>query len=66
MTFNDQNVKYLPVSSAALLEYQGVEVQLQMCGRLHTTATVSSLEQEIHSREVTMNLTCNEYVHMKK
>lgn len=53
MTFNDQNVKYLLVSSAALLEYQGVEVQLQMYARLHTTATVSSPEQEIHSREVT-------------
>lgn len=54
MTFND-HVKYLLVSSAALLEYQGVEVQLQMYGRLHTTTTVNLLEEEVHSREVTMN-----------
>lgn len=65
MTFND-HVKYLLVSSAALLEYQGAGVQLQMYGRLHTTATVNSSEQEIHSKEVTMNLKCNEYAHMKK
>lgn len=65
MTSND-HIKYLLVSSAALLEYQGVEVQLQMYGRLHTTTTVNLLEEEIHGREVIMNKKCNEYAHMKK
>lgn len=58
MIFND-HVNYLLVSSAALLEYQGVEAQLQMCGRLHTTTTVNSLEQEIHCVEITINSELN-------
>lgn len=58
MIFND-HIKYFLVSSAALLEYQGVEAQLQMCGRLHTTTTVNSLEQERHCVEITMNSKLN-------
>lgn len=58
MIFND-HINYIPASSTALLEYQGVEAQLQMCGRLHTTTTVNSLEQEIHCVEITMNSKLN-------